>query len=272
MNRCCNDNWHGDGCCCGNLFPTFNNRTTDRIIFTNNPGPAGPVGPQGPQGIPGPIGATGPQGPAGPQGLTGATGPAGDTGPQGPQGEQGPQGVQGPQGEQGPQGVQGPQGEQGPQGIQGPVGPQGPQGEQGEIGPQGPAGESALEVSVNFSTTTQTVEDDEIVSVTGTNDTTPGSSITFADDVVTISESGFYQIAARVETEGGSNTTQNFAINVEGVDYPFTVLVDSGDTTGNGGATIVLNITTIPTDIAIYNREGETITVTSSLLDVVRLS
>ena len=87
-----------------------------------------------------------------------------------------------------------------------------------------------------------------------------------------MTEAGFYQIAARVETTGGSNTTQNFAINVGGVDYPFTVLVDSGDTTGNGGATIVLNITSVPTDIAIYNREGEAVEVTSSLLDVVRLA
>ncbi|MBR2969518.1 MAG: collagen-like protein [Clostridia bacterium] len=251
MNRCCNDNWHGDSCCNGNLFPTFNNRTTDRIIFTNNPGPAGPVGPQGPQGIPGPIGATGPQGPAGPQGLTGATGPAGATGATG---------------------AQGPQGEQGPQGIQGPVGPQGPQGEQGEIGPQGPAGETISDVSVNISNTTQTVATDEIVSITGTNDTTTDSTITFADNVVTITEPGFYQITASVTTTPGTDTSQEFVIEVGGVDYPFTVVSSVGDTTATGSRTVILNISSAPTDVAIYNNSGTDANITNSSLDVVRLS
>ena len=245
-------------------------------------GAVGATGPTGPQGI---AGATGPIGPTGPIGLTGATGPQGVAGEIGPTGPTGPQGIAGPTGPTGITGEVGPTGPTGPQGVAGvtgPTGPTGPIGLTGEVGPTGPtgatgptgpAGETAtLEISVNSSTATQTVADDAVVAVTGINETSPGTTMLFGNNTVTITEAGFYQIAVRLETEGGSNTTQNFAINVEGVDYPFTVLVDSGDTTGNGGATIVLNITTIPTDIAIFNREGEDITVTSSLLDVIRLS
>lgn len=242
MHRCCNGSWHEDQCCNRPIFPNIRTNSTDRIIFTNNPGP------QGPQGIPGPQGPAGPQGPIGLTGATGATGP------------------------QGPIGLTGPAGPTGPTGATGPVGPQGPQGPIGPTGPQGPAGESAnIEVSTNSSTATQTVADDAIVSITGNNDSSTGTTMTFADDTVTITETGFYLINARLETTAGTEETQNFAINVGGVDYPFNILIDGEETNGIGDATLVLNITSIPTDVAIYNRNGSAITVNSSSLDVVRL-
>ena len=81
------DLFNNNNCCCNRPFtPIWRNNSTDRIIFTNNPGPQGPAGPTGPQG---------PQGIQGPQGPVGATG---STGPQGPQGIQGPQGPTGPAG------------------------------------------------------------------------------------------------------------------------------------------------------------------------------
>jgi hypothetical protein len=70
-------------------------------------GATGPQGPTGATGSQGPQGLTGSAGPQGPSGSTGVQGPQGLTGPQGPQGSTGPQGVQGIQG---PQGVQGPRG------------------------------------------------------------------------------------------------------------------------------------------------------------------
>ena len=63
-------------------------------------------------------------------------------------------------GPEGPEGPQGPAGAQGSQGETGPTGAQGPQGETGPTGPQGPAGQiqfSEADVSVQLSTSWQTV-------------------------------------------------------------------------------------------------------------------
>ncbi len=282
MNRCCNGGWHEDDCCNRNFFPTFNNRTTDRIIFTNNTGPTGPIGPAGPQGLigpQGPTGATGPQGIQGPTGPQGIQGPAGTTGATGPQGIQGPTGPTGPAGSIGLTGATGPTGPIGATGLTGETGPTGPIGPQGLIGPTGPTGPTGpagvsptADISVNTSATTQTVADDGIVSVTGTNVTSDGSTMTFANDTVTITEAGFYQINASITTTPGTDTTQEFAINVGEVDYPFTVISTAGDTSATNSRSIVVNITTVPADVAIYNRSGADATVTNAMLDVVRLA
>lgn len=295
--KCCNNNWDNNGCC-GNSFPIVN-RNSDRIIFTNNTGPTGPIGPQGPQGIQGPIGPQGAQGPAGPQGPIGATGPQGLQGIQGPQGfpgvtgATGPQGLQGIQGELGPTGPQGaqglqgipgvtgatgltgatgPQGIQGVQGIQGEIGPTGPTGATGATGATGPTGEAGtISASANQNDALQNVADDALVSVTGTNVLTPGTTLTFAGDTVTANESGLYLITANTEVTD-SVGTYTFAIDVGGVRYEYAVNVTTDQVPTSGGTTIVLQLSTTPTNISLVNTSGVDVDVTDAQLNVVQIA
>ena len=188
--------------------------------------------------ITGPTGPIGPIGPAGPQGLIGATGPTG------------PQGVIGLTGATGPTG---------PQGIQGPTGP---------TGPTGPA--STLGVSSNQNATTQTVADDGIVSVTGTN-TSAGTSLSFVDNVVSTNEEGIYLVSANVSVTGTAGTTYQFAVTVDGVDYLFDATIPTGETTGTGGTTLILPLTATST-VSLFNRSGGDVTVNDALLGVTQLS
>jgi len=298
MNRNC----FRPSCCCNDF--NFNNNT-DRIIFTSVTGPTGPQGPQGPAGTigaTGPTGPTGAVGPIGPQGLigpTGATGPQGVQGVTGPIGPTGPTGATGSVGPTGPQGIAGVTGPTGPIGLTGDVGPTGPIGLTGEIGatgptgptgpigltgatgeigptgptgPTGPAGESLpLSVSSNRNTTTQTVADDGLVSITGTNLTTPDSTLTFAGDTITSTEAGLYNIIANVTVEGTADTSYEFAVVVDGVDYLFRVNVLAGETTGVGSFSTIVPLTATST-ITLNNREGAAVVVNSAELSATQLS
>lgn len=237
--KCCNNNddWNNNRCC-GNRFPIVN-RSTDRIIFTNNTGPTGPIGPQGIQG------------PIGPQGVTGPTGATG------------PQGIQGIQGVVGPTGTTGATGATGPTGLTGDVGPTGPTGPTGEAG--------TISASANQNATTQNVVDDALVSVTGTNVLTDGTTLTFADDTVTVTEAGLYMITANTEVTD-SVGTYTFAIVVDGVDYSYTVDVATDQVPTSNGETIVLQLTTVPTTVTLVNRSGVDVDVTNAQLNVVQIA
>ena len=190
----------------------------------------------------------------------------------GPTGPQGPQGPQGPAGTTGPTGPTGPTGEIGATGPTGPIGLTGATGEVGPTGPTGPAGEDAtLSVSSNRNTTTQTVADDVIVSVTGTNVTSPDSTLTFAGDTITSTEAGLYNIVANVTVTGTADTSYEFAVVVDGVDYLFSVNVPTGATTGVGSFSTIVPLTATST-ITLNNRDGADVTVDSAELSVVQLS
>lgn len=286
--RCCNNSSDHNACC--DRFRWFNNdRSIDRVIFTNNTGPTGPTGPQGPIGPQGLQGNIGPTGPTGLTGATGATGPTGATGLQGPQGLQGIQGEIGPIGATGPTGadglsITGPTGPTGPTGLTGdigptgPTGPEGPQGIQGPIGPTGPTGATGatgdagtISASANQNETTQNVVDDAVVSVTGTNVLTSGTTLTFENDTVTVNEAGLYMITANTEVTD-SVGTYTFAIVVDGVDYSYNVDITTDSTPTSNGETIVLQITTVPTTITLNNRSGVDVDVTNAQLNVVQLA
>lgn len=179
-------------------------------------------------------------------------------------------GIIGPTGPAGPIGPTGPQGEIG---ATGPTGPQGETGATGPTGPTGPSGETAtIDASTNRSTTENTVTDDAIVPVTGTNSTSTDSTLTFSDDAVTITENGTYLISAVVSLTGATaGSYYSFAINDGTSDYQFRVSAPTGTTTGSNSYTIVSTVTTSPQTIAIYNRSGEQVTVSFAELNVIKL-
>ena len=67
-------------------------------------------------------------------------------------------------------------------------------------------------------------------------------------------------------------TRNGESITVDGVDYPFTITIPTGETSGTGGETVSINITTPPTTVSLYNVSGVDVTVTNSSLDVIKLA
>ena len=308
-NRCCGNRFPIINNSTDRIIFTNNTGPTGPIGPTGIQGPIGPQGPQGPQGIPGvtgPTGATGatgatgpqgiqgiqgiagstgatgvqgpigPTGATGPTGLTGAVGPTGVTGPTGPTGPAGADGlsITGPTGATGPQGIQGVQGEIGPTGPIGPIGPIGPTGATGATGatgPTGPTGEAGvLSASANQNTATQNVVDDALVSITGTNVLTDGTTLTFAGDTITVNEAGLYMITANTEVTD-SVGSYTFAIVVDGVDYLYVVDVTTDQVSTSNGETIVLQLATVPTTVTLVNRSGVDVDVTNAQLNVIKI-
>ena len=188
------------------------------------------------------------------------------------QGEIGPQGPQGLQGIPGVTGATGLTGATGPQGIQGEIGPTGPTGATGATGATGPTGEAGtISASANQNDALQNVADDALVSVTGTNVLTPGTTLTFAGDTVTANESGLYLITANTEVTD-SVGTYTFAIDVDGVRYEYTVNVTADQVPTSGGTTIVLQLSTTPTNISLVNTSGVDVDVTEAQLNVVQIA
>ena len=150
-------------------------------------------GPRGYRGYPGC------KGPTGPQGIQGVTGPS-----QGPIGPTGRDGVTGPQGATG-QSLTGPQGVTGAQGIQGVTGP--------SQGPIGPTGQSGTISNVGFFATINqfcidecdcdhAIEGLEIPTDTGFNN---GGLVNLATGIVTVAESGVYDISAQASFKWYNN-------------------------------------------------------------------
>lgn len=159
----------------------------------------------------------------------------------------------------------------GPTGPAGPVGATGATGVTGPTGATGATGSTTLEASINRSDTTQTVAENNVVSITGTNVLTNMDSVLmFVNNMVRISSSGVYLITATVEITG-TEGSYDFAISVNGTDYKFIALINDDANSGTVSHTIYLNISTTPTDIAIYNRNSSSTTISKAELDVVRL-
>ena len=127
-----------------------------------------------------------------------------------------------------------------------------------------------MDVSANRNDSEQNVDDDELISVTGTNISSPNTTMSFAGNQVTITEQGLYMITASLTID---DNVDNYlmAINVGGTDYLFYVDVETGNTNGVASHTIHLNITTNPTEIGLYNRNGGDVTFTSAELNVTKL-
>lgn len=162
-------------------------------------------------------------------------------------------------------------GRTGPTGPTGATGPTGPTGVTGVTGATGPSGTTAtLEASTNRDDTTQTVGENGIVSITGTNVLTTDTDILFVNNTVRLNSGGVYLITATIEVTDDAGT-YNFAIRVGDTDYSFVVIVNTGASIGTNSHTIYLNISTSPTVVSIYNRNTSSTTVTKSELDVIKL-
>lgn len=183
----------------------------------------------------------------------------------GPTGPQGPQGPTGPAGASGGVGATGPTGPQGLTGEMGATGPTGPQ------GPTGPAGATTgIEVSTNRDDTVQSVADDAVVSIAGTNVLSPGASMLYANNSVTINTAGVYLISATVEISGNEGSNE-LAVRVGDVDYTFHVVISAGANSGSASYTLFLNVADVPRTIQIFNRAGAEVSVSRAELDVVQL-
>lgn len=156
-------------------------------------------------------------------------------------------------------------------GATGPTGPTGVTGATGATGATGSAGTTAtLEASINRDDTTQTVAQNGTVSITGTNVLTTDTDMLFVNNTVRLASAGVYLITATVEVADDAGT-YNFAIDVEGVDYAFVVIVNDDATVGTNTHTIYLNIATAPTTISVVSRTADSTTVSKSELDVIKL-
>ncbi len=179
-------------------------------------------------------GPIGPQGPAGPVGPTGATGATGAVGPQGPIG------------------------------LTGPIGPQGPTGATGATGPAGTGD------AVYGSTTVATVPDGTIIPLAATS-ATPDSSMTVANNAVNITEAGSYLITYYA---GGNGTTgeNTVALYQDGAVIPNeSIIISNGADTDSSSRTSLINVTTVPTALSLYNTSGEELTLTGASLAVLKL-
>lgn len=162
----------------------------------------------------------------------------------------------------------GPTGATGPTGPTGVTGPTGPTGVTGATGPSGTT--ATLEASTNRNDTTQTVDENGVVSITGTNVLTTDTDILFVNNTVRLNSGGVYLITATIEVTDDAGT-YNFAIRVGDTDYSFVVIVNTGASIGTSSHTIYLNISSSPTVVSLYNRNTSSTTVTKSELDVIKL-
>lgn len=156
--------------------------------------------------------------------------------------------------------------------VLGATGPTGPTGATGATGATGSSGTTAtLEASINRDDTTQTVIENNTVSITGTNVLTDlDSDILFVNNTVRLGSGGVYLITATVEISGTAGS-YDFAIDVGGTDYKFVAIINNDASAGTVSHTIYQNIVTSPTTIAIYNRNNASTTVTKAELDVIKL-
>lgn len=156
-------------------------------------------------------------------------------------------------------------------GTTGPTGATGPTGPTGATGATGTT--ATLEASINRNDTTQTVTENSVVSITGTNVlTVMDSDMMFVNNMVRLNSGGVYLINATIEITGTAGDSNAFTINVGGTDYRFVAIINDDETAGVVSHTIFLNIATNPTDITIYNRNNASATITKAELDVVKLA
>lgn len=163
----------------------------------------------------------------------------------------------------------------GPTGAIGPTGPTGPTGAIGPIGPTGatgPAGTTSLQTSINRNDTTQTVAENNVVSITGTNVLTDiDGDMLFVNNSVRLGSAGVYLINATIETTGTAGS-YDFSIDVGGTNYNFVAIINDDANSGTTSHTIFLNIANESTTIGIYNRHTSVVTVAKAELDVVKLA
>lgn len=156
--------------------------------------------------------------------------------------------------------------------VVGEVGPTGPTGATGPTGPTGATGVSEpLEASTNRNDNAQTVNQNDVVSITGTNvlsrDTT---DMLFVNNTVRLNSGGLYLITTTIELTGDAKT-YDLAIRVNETDYAFVGIINTGANKGTVSHTIYLNLSTSPSVVSIYSRTTGSINISRAELDVVKI-
>lgn len=210
-------------------------------------------GPQGPTGATGARGPQGPQGPVGPQGPTGATGATGAVGPIGPAGATGATGPIGPVGPQGPVGATG---------ATGPIGPVGPQGPVGPIGPSGTGD------AIYAGAGAEVVAAGAIIPIAEIN-STPDTTMTVANNAVTLTESGTYLVSYY---SAGSVPTNEFVTSLyrNGAVITGETIVQS-NSAGAASKTIIITAAAGDT-LSLYNTSATEATLSGAAITVLKLA
>ncbi len=183
----------------------------------------------------------------------------------------GPIGPQGPAGPTGATGATGAVGPQGPIGLTGATGPQGPIGLTGATGPQGPVGPAGTGDAVYASTGASTVADTTIIPLALTS-ATPATTMTVDGNAVNITEAGSYLVNYYA---GGTGTTGANSVSLyqDGVALPNeSIVISDGGTAGSSSRTAVINVTTAPASLSLYNTSGEELTLSGASLAVLKLA
>ncbi|WP_205961760.1 hypothetical protein [Psychrobacillus vulpis] len=134
----------------------------------------------------------------GKRGFRGYAGPPGDAGAMGPPGPQGPSGERGPRGFMGLEGLQGVAGPPGEPGDTGPPGPRGPRGIDGAAG-------GIAEYAYIYNTGEQKNAQEENITFDTNGILTAGIIHTEGDSIITVKQSGVYEIMYHVP---GSQSNQ----------------------------------------------------------------
>ncbi|MBQ1269776.1 MAG: collagen-like protein, partial [Clostridia bacterium] len=167
-------------------------------------GVTGSTGPIGPAGA---TGATGADGAVGPTGATGATGADGAVGPTGATGATGADGAVGPTGATGATGADGAVGPTGATGATGADGAVGPTGATGATGPSPVEGLASAFLANNDAQTLTAAGDREALN------SVFAENATIANNAVTVTEGGLYQINFGITTTTATGETVSLYIN-----------------------------------------------------------
>lgn len=159
-------------------------------------------------------------------------------------------------------------------GPQGPVGPRGPMGPMGAQGPAGTNGTNAVQDALYaYTATTQSVDTNTIIPLT-TSTATPTTSITLASNTLTLG-TGTYLISYGVtgNTDSTTATPLSVQLYVNGVAND-DELISANSLTGtvaNLSKTVLYNVTTQGTTLALYNTSNATASLTNAYITVVKI-
>lgn len=161
--------------------------------------------------------------------------------------------------------------------IPGPQGPQGPRGPMGPMGAQGPAGTNGTNAVQDalyaYTATTQSVDTTTIIPLT-TSTATPTTSITLASNALTLG-TGTYLISygATGNTDSATATPLSVQLYANGVANDDEIISSNSltGTTANLSKTVLYNVTTAGTTLALYNASDATASFTNAYITAMKI-
>ena len=95
--------------------------------------------------------------------------------------------------------------------------------------------------------------------------------MTVSDNAVNITEAGSY-LVSYYAGGSGSTGTNTIALYQDGVAIPNeSIVITDGTANGSSSRTALINVTTVPTTLSLYNTSGEDITLSGASISVLRL-